>query len=228
MSVQGEVEAALKRLGWQERTILASGRTDSGVHASGQVIAFDLAWDHPAEDLQAALNAHLPADIAARAVAEASPQFHPRYDAVARRYMYRLFCQSARNPLLERFAWRVWPAIALDAMQAAAQSFLGRHDFAAFGAPLRKGGSTIRTVSEATWRKDGDMAHFLVSADAFLYHMVRRMVNALVQVGQGRMEISAIAAALENPDPALNMGLAPAQGLTLVEVIYPEKLGNSV
>jgi len=221
LSVQGEVEAALKQLGWQGRTILASGRTDSGVHASGQVIAFDLQWNHAAQDLQAALNAHLPADIAARAVAEASPQFHPRYDAVTRRYAYRIFCQPARDPLQERYAWRVWPAAELEPMQAAAQLFLGKHDFSAFGTPLRSGGSTVRTVRAAEWRSEAGGMLFQVSADAFLYHMVRRMVYVLVQVGQGRQEASFVETALARPNPAQALGLAPASGLTLVEVVYP-------
>jgi tRNA pseudouridine38-40 synthase len=221
LSVQGEVEAALSQLGWQGHAILAAGRTDTGVHASGQVIAFDLQWNHPTEDLQDALNACLPADIAVRGVALARPDFHPRYQATARRYAYRLYCQPDRDPLQERYAWRVWPEVQLEAMQAAASLFLGQHDFAAFGSPLRVGGSTIRTVTEASWRSEAGQAIFSVSANAFLYHMVRRMVFALVQVGQGRLGASDIEVALERPDPSQVLGLAPAHGLTLLQVIYP-------
>ena len=101
-TVQGEVENSLRRIGWDGRTILSAGRTDSGVHAAGQVIAFDLEWKHTLDELQAALNAHLPADIAARSVQPAAGDFHPRYAARMRCYRYRIYCQPVRDPLGER------------------------------------------------------------------------------------------------------------------------------
>ncbi len=101
-TVQGVVEQALRRIGWQGRAILFAGRTDVGVHASGQVIAFDLDWLHSTDALLAALNANLPADVAAQAAQLAADDFHPRYDARARCYRYRLFCQPRRDPLRER------------------------------------------------------------------------------------------------------------------------------
>ena len=110
-TVQAVVETALRQLGWRGRTVLSAGRTDTGVHASGQVIAFDLEWAHPAEELLRALNANLPEDVAAREIHEADLEFHPRYWAVSRRYRYRLFCQETRDPLRERYAWRVWPPV---------------------------------------------------------------------------------------------------------------------
>ncbi len=93
-TVQGVVEAALRQLGWQGRAILSAGRTDTGVHAAGQVIAFDLDWTHPEKELGRAINANLPQDVAVRSVAPASPDFHPRFDATARRYRYHLFCDA--------------------------------------------------------------------------------------------------------------------------------------
>ena len=105
-TVQGVVEAALKQLGWSGEKILAAGRTDTGVHASGQVVAFDLDWQHDEDALLAALNAHLPQDVAVWAVQRAADDFHPRYAARSRCYEYRLFCQPRRHPLLERYAWQ--------------------------------------------------------------------------------------------------------------------------
>ncbi|TLN02249.1 tRNA pseudouridine synthase A [bacterium] len=110
-TVQGEVEAALQHLGWQGRSILSSGRTDTGVHASGQVIAVDLDWRHAPEALGKALNARLPDDVAVKAVKVAEKEFHPRFDALWRCYHYRLYCRAERNPLRDRFAWRVWPPV---------------------------------------------------------------------------------------------------------------------
>jgi tRNA pseudouridine38-40 synthase len=220
-TVQGVVEAALRPLGWQGRTILAAGRTDAGVHASGQVIAFDLEWPHPPGNLLRALNARLPADVAVRLVKPVSPHFHPCYDAAARRYGYRLFCQPERHPLWERYAWRVWPPAALEPMQRAAADLIGRHDFAAFGAPPRVRGTTIRTVFEAGWQLEGAGLIFAISANAFLYHMVRRLVSLQVAIGQGFCDLQEVQQHLLNPKNGIVQGLAPPHGLELVEVTYP-------
>ncbi len=109
-SLQAEFEAALSRIGWQGKSILAAGRTDTGVHAQGQVVAFDLEWRHTLQDLRAALNANLPSSMAVRTAAQVRENFHPRYDALSRRYQYRIFCQESRDPLRDRFSWRIWPA----------------------------------------------------------------------------------------------------------------------
>lgn len=219
-SVQGEVEAALRKLGWRGKSILAAGRTDAGVHASGQVIAFDLAWRHSAEALLKALNAGLPGDVAARNVNLAAAEFHPRYDARARRYEYRLFCAPHRDPLRERYAWRVWPPVKLNGLRAAAKELRGDYDFAAFGSPPYQGGKTVRRVTRAVWRKAGENEYvFEVNANAFLYHMVRRMVGLQVKVGQGAEELRTVRAALAGRVEKVRE-LAPPQGLCLVAVEY--------
>lgn len=219
-TVQGTVESTLRKLGWQGKSVLAAGRTDAGVHATGQVIAFDMEWAHSEQDLLQALNATLPAELAAQRVSLAADDFHPRYDAKARRYEYRVFCQPLRHPIRERTAWRVWPAPKLRKLQAAARQLEGPHDFAAFGSPPKAGGTTQRTVFRARWRRSGeDEFHFEVSANAFLYHMVRRMVGLLVRVGQGQLEAQAVARALHGE---LVQELAPAEGLCLIGVDYVE------
>lgn len=224
--MQSVVEAALRQLGWQGKSILAAGRTDTGVHAAGQVIAFDLDWPHPPQDLQNALNAHLPADVAARGARRVPPDFHPRYDAASRRYRYHLYCDAVRDPLRERYAWRVWPPAELTALQQAASCLPGRHDFAAFGTPPQTGGSTLRTVLRAEWQADGQSMSFDVTADAFLYHMARRLVAVQVEIGQGRLDVAVMPRYLQaGADPV--QGLAPSQGLVLAEVCYPpEAIGE--
>lgn len=227
-TVQSELEKALTKLGWTGRSVLISGRTDSGVHATGQVASADLHWSHAEGDLLRALNASLPADMSVREVQAVGDRFHPRFDAVSRTYQYRLFCQPLRDPIRERFAWRVWTPVTGDRLADAARQFLGTHDFSAFGSPTTPKGTTVRTVMKAEWTQTGaDEWQFEVQADAFLYRMVRRMVFLQAAVAQGKVPAEAIAAALSKQASggvrsALPSGLAPAHGLTLVEVEYRE------
>jgi tRNA pseudouridine38-40 synthase len=220
-TAQSELEKALRRLGWQEPSVLLAGRTDTGVHASGQVAAFDLEWKHPLEELVRALNSNLPSDVAVREAKLVTDSFHPRFDATSRRYRYQLFCQPVRDPLRERYAWRLWPPVEAEALHCAASFLIGRHNFASFGTPPRPGSSTVRTVMKAEWQQQGDEWTFEVQADAFLYRMVRRMVFIQVVVGQGKIPAEAIADLLEGRIRVVPAGLAPANGLTLVEVTYP-------
>jgi tRNA pseudouridine38-40 synthase len=226
LTVQGAVEDALRSIGWQGKAILASGRTDTGVHAAGQVIAFDLDWQHTPQDLQAALNAQLPWSVVARSAAHVDDRFHPRYDATGRRYRYRIYCQPERDPFQERFAWRLWPAVEVDTLQRLSSQLLGPHDFAAFGTPPTHGGSTLRTVSQSGWSFTGDgmgtqELAFEILANAFLYRMVRRLVYIQVTIAQGKLEQDLLGKLLEEPPEKPVQGLAPACGLTLVEVHYP-------
>ena len=222
-TVQGDVEAALRQVGWAGQSILSAGRTDTGVHAAGQVIAFDLEWRHTDQALCQALNAHLPADIAAQRVVQVKPDFHPRFDAVARRYRYTIFCQAERDPLRERYAWRVWPAVQQAVVHAAAQLFIGEHDFSAFGTPPKPASSTVRTVMQAGWHNCETGLCFEICANAFLYHMVRRLVFIQVLVGQGKLALEDVHRSLttgQMPTP----GIAPAHGLALIEVEYPDRV----
>jgi tRNA pseudouridine38-40 synthase len=223
-TVQGDLEEALRKLGWHGRSILLAGRTDAGAHASGQVAAVDLDWQHEPEALRDALNAHLPFELVVRQAGAVDAGFHPRFDARSRRYRYRLFCQHVRDPLRERFAWRVWPDFDAALLAESAPLFVGRHDFGAFGSAPVKTAGTERTVMLAEWRRAGSGGcwHFEVAADAFLYRMVRRLVFVQVAVAQGRCSKDAVLQALErgtgrNDLPA---GLAPAHGLELMQVDY--------
>jgi tRNA pseudouridine38-40 synthase len=224
-TVQSELEKALRKLGWQGKTVYLAGRTDTGTHASGQVAAFDLDWLHGLQKLQDALNAHLPRDMAVREVKAAADHFHPRFDASSRCYRYRLFCAGVRDPLRERYAWRVWPPV--EDMAALAKIWPGRHDFAAFGSPPRAGGSTVRTVMSAAWQQEADEWLFEIRADAFLYRMVRRLVYAQVAAGQARLTAETLLLALDDLSEVgqvarsqIPASLAPASGLTLFEVRY--------
>jgi len=228
-TVQGVVESSLRQIGWQGRSLLAAGRTDTGVHATGQVIAFDLEWAHSLDALLRAINANLPPDVAAQEVRPAPADFHPRFYAVSRRYRYHILHRALRAPLQERYAWRLWPALDLGDLQRAASLLHGRHDFAAFGSPPQPGGNTYRTIQQVAWNQEDDSLTCDVQADAFLYHMVRRMVFIQVAVAQGRLEPAEIAQSLQFPAQAAVdrlPGLAPACGLVLVDVAYLPDLSS--
>lgn len=237
-SVQGVVEDALRKLNWPGKSILAAGRTDTGVHAQGQVIAFDLDWKHDPEDLQVALNTYLPSDVVAREVKLVRSTFHPRHDASWRKYLYHLYCQPVRDPLLEPYAWRVWPELDLVVLQAAARPLIGTHDFGAFGSPPQTDGNTVRVVLQADWKQVQPYLVFEITAQAFLYHMVRRIVFMQVAIAEGKLGMNVLHQVLQAGKnisfntvnkPGLSNrlvhGLAPAQGLVLAEVYYrPEVL----
>jgi tRNA pseudouridine38-40 synthase len=229
-TVQGELEKALVELGWIGRSIILSGRTDTGVHALGQVASVDIHWFHADSDLQRALNSMLPNDISVQTVEVVNDDFHPRFDAASRCYRYKLFCQPIRDPFRERFAWRVQPSVQPELLAQAAQYLKGTHDFSAFGSPTTPKGTTVRTVMKAEWTQVADDEwQFDVQADAFLYRMVRRMVFVQVSIAQGRFPAEAIADALAGQASVkarsgFPSGLAPAHGLTLVEVAYKESI----
>lgn len=221
-TIQAFVESALYKIGWKGTSINGAGRTDAGVHASGQVIGFEHEWDHPDRDLQAALNANLPLDIAALSVEQVSGDFHPRYSAVARRYLYRLFCDEIRQPLKERYAWRIWPPMSMERLAGFPEKLVGEHDFSAFGTSPKPGGSTVRQIFYAAWRNDQEYLLFEILGNAFLYHMVRRLVSYQVEVGQGkRNPEDFIQLVIGNHEEPVR-GLAPASGLTLLDVRYPD------
>jgi len=221
-TVQAELEKAVRRLGWQGRSVVLAGRTDAGVHAMGQVAAVDLEWGHSAEALRDAINATLPPEVVVMSANAMGADFHPRFDAVSRRYGYDVRCAPLRHPIEDRFAWRVWPPVDAAALESAARLVRGRHDFGAFGSAARKGGSTIRTVEESAWRQRGHALHYEIVADGFLYRMVRRLVFLQVAVGQGKCSEQAFGEALRTGSRVkrLPAGTAPADGLRLMEVKY--------
>lgn len=219
-TVQGALEDALRRVGWTGTSLLAAGRTDAGVHARGQVIAYVLEWRHDAETLSRALNANLPSDVAVRHTAEAPEGFHPRFSARRRVYRYTLLVDASPDPLAERVAWRLWPEPDLAILTAEAAQALGRHDFAAFGQAPIPGGHTVRKIFEARWEPTPGGLTFEVQADAFLHHMVRRLVSAMVAAGQRRWPAGTMASLVADPARRWEEKPAPAHGLCLEAVVY--------
>jgi len=214
-TVQGELEAALARLNGGERvTVDGAGRTDAGVHATGQVIAFTLGGSATEAVLQRAVNALLPRDVAIRDLRRAPDGFHPRYAARYREYRYTVW-NGPRSPLRERTALGLRVPLDTAAMARAGSAFIGRHDFRAFGATDR---SPVRTVLAVRVRREGRLVTIDVRADSFLRGMVRRMVAVLVEVGLGNLDETAVRSALAGPGPAFDGAAAPAKGLCLRRV----------
>ena len=220
-TVQGELETAIARVGQREVRVLGAGRTDAGVHAVGQVVAFDASWRHSWPELQRALNAVLPGDIAILDLVPVGPGFHPRFEAIWRHYRYTILNQPVRAPLCRRYAHHVSDRLDVDKMREAARFLRGRKDFAAFGRPPAPGTSTVREVREAEWAVSGTRLVFDIIANAFLYRMVRNIVGTLVRVGRGGLGPEQVAGALEAGDPSLVGPAVPARGLCLVKVEYP-------
>ncbi len=234
-TVQGELEAALATaLRIPEARVVCAGRTDTGVHARGQVTHLDLdegdllasagrSTDPPTEALHRRLNGILPPDIRIRSVAEAAPGFDARFSAIWRRYAYRIVDSSAAlDPLIRRhvLAWR--EPLDLEAMNAASTALIGLQDFAAF-CKQREGATTVRTLTEFSWHRGADgVITGRVVADAFCHHMVRSLVGCLLAVGDGRRDIDWARQVLTSRTRDGRVAVVHAHGLTLEEVGYPE------
>ena len=226
-TIQAAVETAISKITRQTVTIIGAGRTDTGVHAVGQVIAFDVDWKHADTALLLAINSQLPADIALQQIWQ-QDGFHPRYDALSRQYGYSVICLTIRNPLLNRQAWQIFgEPLDIDLMQLAAEQLIGKHDFGAFGTPPQTGSTnTVREIYLSQWVKVssdyGERYTYRVRATAFLYHMVRRIVGTLVQVGRKRLSLDEFSAIVASRDLQQAKLLAPPQGLVFEAVRYPQ------
>ena len=224
-TVQGVLEDALAHLGdGVHHRVDGAGRTDAGVHATGQVIAFPYDGRLTATELERALQALMPADVAVRAVRRAPDGFNPRYAARYREYRYTVW-NGPHSPLRERMALGVRIPLDTAAMERAGSVFIGRHDFRAFGAGDR---STVRTVMAVRVRRDGRLVTIDVRADAFLRGQVRRMVAALLEVGLERSDMEAVRAALAGSGPAFSGAAAPAKGLCLRRVAFGRNTGGEM
>ena len=219
-TVQGEIESVLSRLTQSPVRVTGAGRTDAGVHASGQVVAFRAPWKHSASDLFRAVNALLPDDIAFRHLDLAPAGFHPRFSAVKRCYRYQIGLWPGHSPLRSRYAWEVGPGLDLEAMREAAAHLIGIHDFATFGQPPQ-GEVTIREMFSAVVIDESPWLYIDLCANAFLRRMVRTLVMTLVQVGQGQRPVSDVQRLLQARDRSQSPPPAPAKGLVLTAVHYP-------
>jgi tRNA pseudouridine38-40 synthase len=223
-SVQGVVEAAIAEITREERRVYPAGRTDAGVHARGQVAHFDSGTRLTPGDLQRALNAVLPRDVAVVALAEAAPDFDARRDAVAKLYAYRILNRPEPSPLRARVTLHLRAPLEVAAMAEAAKPLVGTHDFSAFrGAPggAPEDENPRRSLSRVEVEARGDEVTLLAEGRSFLRHMVRNVAGTLIEVGQGRRAAAEVAEILASRDRARAGATAAAHGLCLERVTYP-------
>ncbi len=223
-TIQGELERALSIILNREVRVAASGRTDSGVHASGQVISFDVPEGQDLRRLLRSLNALTDPSICVVDLKETNPAFDPRRHALSRTYEYTIVNERPPSPFLADRSWHVHVPLDVERLGRLAAMVVGDRDFTAFRAADCASGSTRRFVSESVWRRDGDVLTYRVSANAFLKQMVRTLVGSMVDVELGRLEESAFVAQLGGGSRTLSGRTAPAEGLTLVHVEYPPDL----
>jgi tRNA pseudouridine38-40 synthase len=219
-TVQQELEEALGRLTGVEPSTNASGRTDAGVHALGQVVHFYTASRHAPEVFVKALNAMLPSDVRVRGAGEMPQAFHATLDAKAKLYRYIIDNGPIADPFQTRYSYHVYRPLDVAAMGRAAQTLRGRHDFHSFETHWPNRTSSVRTITHIAVNRMGDFVWVDVEADGFLYNMVRSITGTLLLVGSGRWPESKVAEALRAEDRREAGPTAPPQGLFLVRVRY--------
>jgi tRNA pseudouridine38-40 synthase len=219
-SVAGELERCLSKLFSHDVKLTAAGRTDAGVHATGQVVTFSTEREFPFERLALALNANLPNDITVRDVSLVDERFSARFSAVERTYVYAILNRRMPSALLGRYAYHVWHDLDLERFATGARALIGEHDFRSFCGMLPESGPTLRNVNAIDVRRCGDLIRVRITADGFLHRMVRNIVGTLVDCARGRRDASAIPAMLEARARAAAGHTAPAHGLYLAGVLY--------
>jgi len=229
-SVQALLEDALARFEGAPVTVHGAGRTDAGVHALGQVASVQVTFTHEVATLARALNAQLPEDVRVVAVDDAAAGFHARFDARSKTYRYLIRNDAVASPFERAFVWHVPQPLDLGAMQQAAASLIGRHDFAAFRSVGTEAPDSIRTLTvstisraaaDAPWLSPGGpLLAYEVTGDGFLRHMVRAIVGTLVEVGRGWRDPAGIEAVMLGKDRHAAGATAPPHGLFLVRVEY--------
>ena len=224
-SVQAEIEAVLTAIEGKHVTVAGAGRTDSGVHALGQVASFKLTSGIAARDLFRALNARLPEDVRVLSADVAEPAFNARFSARSKMYRYRISNTRVMSPFQRRFAWHISRDLDLPAMKHAAAQLLGEHDFSAFQAAGGKIRNTTRTMTRSEWAEEplaggGRLLVYEIAGTGFLKYMVRAIVGTLIEVGDGRRAPASLRGLMDSRDRAAAGPTAPPTGLYLVRVDY--------
>jgi len=224
-TIQGELEKALKALTGENIRVAASSRTDSGVHAGGQVASFGTKSLLATKVFINGLNYYLPADIAVKAAYRVDDGFNVRRNAVGREYRYSILNSKTRSPLQDDYCYRVGGELNAEVMNEAAEVLIGRHDFASFASNLGDElKSTVRRVYRAQVAREGEMVIFNMHANAFLPHQVRNTIGSLIMVGLGKMTKDCFHSIMEARKMGLAGPAAPACGLCLVKVNYKKNL----
>ncbi len=222
IGVQERVERAVSEVANEPVDVVCAGRTDTGVHAAGQVAHFDTAAERSERGWLLGVNSALPDDISLRWVRPVPGEFHARFSATARSYRYRILNRLVRSALDRHRAWWVHQPLAAERMHSAAQALVGEYDFSAFRAAGCQASSATREVVSVSVRRDDDDLLLDITANAFLQHMVRNITGSLVEIGSGERPVEWLAEVLASRDRRQAGMAAPPHGLTLVRVTYPD------
>ncbi|MDP2808378.1 MAG: tRNA pseudouridine(38-40) synthase TruA [bacterium] len=217
-TVQGVLESALCKMTGEKVALIGSGRTDAGVHASGQVANFKTETDIPLKAFSLGLNAILPKDVAVLKSEETDPEFNSRFAARSRSYRYQII--TRRSPLLERYAWRIIYPLNRDVLPKLCNVIQGKHDFTAFASAQAEVDNFTVNVARAGWKDFGGVLSFEILADRFLHNMVRIIVGTMIDTARGHLKPEDMKRILEAKDRTLAGKTAPACGLCLVRVEY--------
>lgn len=229
LTIQGEIEKALGGLTGESTRVIGASRTDTGVHARGQVISFRTGSSLPLLTFVKGLNYYLPRDIAVKAAYRVRDTFNVRRHALSREYNYYIFNSLTRSPIRMRYSYLVGGELNIEAMNQASQTLIGEHDFASFASSVEvKLKSTVRRVFKAGVTKGGELIVFNIVANSFLSHQVRNTVGALIRVGLGRMRIDEFCSIMEAKQFGLAGPAALPHGLCLMQVSYPRPLEEEI
>lgn len=222
-TVQGELESVLERILQVHTRVHGAGRTDAGVHAKGQVAHFDAYWQHSPEKLIRALNSLLPENVAVHKIDIVPQNFHSRHSAKTKTYTYTILNSPLRSPLFSRYSWHVPAPLAVSLMNDASQCLVGVHDFAAFGQATDGTPSTEREILSCHWTIDhSSLLKVTIRGTGFLRYMVRTIVGTVTRIGLGKSTLNGLISILESRDKNRSGPTAPARGLCLTEVEYPD------
>ena len=220
VTVQEVFQNAVEKLFGERLDIKGCSRTDSGVHANSYFVSFKTDKNIENEKVVMALNTYLPKDIAVRSCREVEEDFHPRYSAVSKEYIYKLYNGKIRDPFLNHYAFHYRYPINTEYLNEEAQAYLGAHDYRGFCSSRSDVEDTVRTVRNFEVFREGDTVYFKVEADGFLYNMVRIMVGTLLFVSEGKIKRGELASVIESMDRSRAGKTAPPQGLYLNKVNY--------
>lgn len=219
-TVQGKIEAVLSKCFSRTIEINGASRTDAGVHALEQIANFKVKSQMHPREIALYLRTYLPEDISIKNVQEVDEQFHARFNAKSKTYVYQIWASEVLDPFKRKYVWHIAKKLDVEAMNTAAKAFLGTHDFTTFTNAKSKKKSMDRTIQNVEIQRDGAMLTIRITGDGFLHNMARKMVGMLVEVGLGEIQPERVTQAVEAKDRALNSPLAPAQGLFLEKVRY--------
>lgn len=223
--MQQRLEEALSLVANEAVEVICAGRTDTGVHATGQVVHFDTSSERGRRGWLLGANSSLPDDISVMWAKPVDDTFHARFSATARSYRYRIINRLERSALYRDRAWWVYQPLDAGAMHAAAQRLLGKHDFSAFRAAGCQASTAVREVTSIAVQREGDWLTLSITANAFLQHMVRNITGTLAAIGLGEQDVQWVSDVLESKKRDAGGIAAPPHGLTLVSVDYPAPFG---